>query len=400
MTNPGDAVGTNGGYGGRTSVNAFNDVLSAFSGRGIIRGWACLPKTGMTISLGGQDSVRDVAIVENDIGQRSTLDNISTQPIDITLNEAPTLGSRIDAIVGYVTNPPDSSGELIDSPDACGLIAVESSVTTTPTAPNETMIREAITADGGSGVNAYYAVLATIKVGTGVTTITNSDITSGPKAIIPANDIEDGSITAPKLAQTGMYSPTWHRNFAVSPDTPAGWNKALGGHAGRYWNYYSETGNFAGQPMQYGFLETIIENANIVQYWHSQDGYSLMRVGNASGWLSDGWVRNVSGASMFAGRGNFIGITNTGAPIYQKIFKIITPSITGSYAVVGNIGTDHTVVSLSGVYLAESAYRAFPNSGIAGDINAVYYPSNGNILLKFSGSYGTSCPGYINVIFF
>lgn len=179
MTNPGDAVGTNGGYGGRTSVNAFNDVLSAFTGRGIVNGWECIPKGGMTVSLGGQDAVRDVAIVENDIGQRTTLDNISTQPVDITLSEAPTLGQRIDVIIGYVTNPPDSNGELVDNPDACGLIAVESVVTNNPTVPDEAMIREAITADGGSGVNAYYVILATIQVGTGMTTITNTEITQG-----------------------------------------------------------------------------------------------------------------------------------------------------------------------------------------------------------------------------
>lgn len=197
MTNPGNAVGTNGGYGGRTSVNAFNDVLSAFNGRGVIKGWACVPKTGMTVSLGGQDLVRDVAIVENDIGQFTTLDNISTQPIDITLSDAPTLGSRIDVIVGYVTNPPDSNGELIDNPDACGIIAVESSVTTNPTAPDEAMIREAITDDGGSGVNAYYVVLAQVQVGTGMTTITNTEVTQGSSAYIP---IPSGSITGEEIA--------------------------------------------------------------------------------------------------------------------------------------------------------------------------------------------------------
>lgn len=188
MTNPGNAVGTNGGYGGRTSVNAFNDVLSAFNGRGIVKGWACVPKSGMTVSLGGQELIRDVAIVENDIGQFTTLDNISTQPIDITLSDAPTLGSRIDVIVGYVTNPPDSNGVLIDNPDACGIIAVESSVTTNPTVPDEAMIREAITADGGSGVNAYYVVLAQVQVGTGMTTITNTEITLGSKSRITIDD--------------------------------------------------------------------------------------------------------------------------------------------------------------------------------------------------------------------
>lgn len=211
MTNPGDAVGTNGGYGGRTSVNAFNDVLSAFSGRGIIKGWQCLPKGGMTVSLGGQDGVRDVAIAENDIGQFTTLDNISVQPIDVTLSDAPTLGSRIDVIVGYVTNPPDSNGKLIDNPDACGLIVVESSVTTAPTTPDEAAIREAITADGGSGVNAYYVVLATIAVGAGVNVITNTEITQGAKALIVGltPDVDPAKFRAnPKYMQVGVSDIT------------------------------------------------------------------------------------------------------------------------------------------------------------------------------------------------
>lgn len=203
MTNPGDAVGTNGGYGGRTSVNAFNDVLSAFSGRGIVKGWACVPKTGMTVSLGGQEMVRDVAIAENDLGQFTTIDNISVQPIDVTLSDAPTLGQRIDAIVAYVTSPPDSNGQLIDNPDACGLIVVENSVTTNPTAPDEAMIREAITADGGSGVTAYYVVLATVRIGTGANAITNTEITQGDKAFVP---IPDGSITGDQIADETITS--------------------------------------------------------------------------------------------------------------------------------------------------------------------------------------------------
>ena len=55
MTNPNDAIGTNAGLGGRTSPNAFNDGLAAWS-RGIMSGWACSPKSGMTVQIGGDDS--------------------------------------------------------------------------------------------------------------------------------------------------------------------------------------------------------------------------------------------------------------------------------------------------------------------------------------------------------
>lgn len=43
MTNPNNAVGTNGAYNGRTSVNAFNDNLAVYTSRGVISGWAMAP---------------------------------------------------------------------------------------------------------------------------------------------------------------------------------------------------------------------------------------------------------------------------------------------------------------------------------------------------------------------
>ena len=206
MTNPGNAVGTNGAYGGRTSVNAFNDVLSAFDGPGIIAGWQCVPKAGLTVSLGGSALQRDVAIAQNDIGQRTTANNISTQPVDVTLAAAPTAGQRIDAIVAYVNNPPESNSDEIDNPDACGLITVSSSVTTNPTVPTESMIRDAITADGASGATAYYVVLATINVQTGASVITQNDIMAGKKAVVTNLEIADKSITGDKIADNTITS--------------------------------------------------------------------------------------------------------------------------------------------------------------------------------------------------
>lgn len=206
MTNPGNAVGTDGAYGGRTSVNAFNDVLAAFDGRGILQGWACKPKEGMTISFGGQALVRDVAIAENDLGQKTTINNRSNQPVDLTLEEAPALGSRIDVIVAYVNNPPDVAPPTadasieIDNPSVCGLIAVVGNVSNTPVAPDETAIRTAITADGAAGSTAYYVVLATITIATGTTVITPSAIVAGRSANLGSAAIADGSVTTQKLA--------------------------------------------------------------------------------------------------------------------------------------------------------------------------------------------------------
>ena len=186
-TNPNNAVGTNGAFGGRTSVNAFNDCLAAYSG-GILSGWACSPSSGLTVVLGGNGNTRDVAIAEDNAGNKTTINNISGSPIAITLENAPSTNSRIDAIVAYVDNPPTGSSTATDNYGACGLIAVQGTVENSPSAPTDSAIRTAITADGASGTTAYYVVLATITVASGTTTITASNIQSGSKAELnPAN---------------------------------------------------------------------------------------------------------------------------------------------------------------------------------------------------------------------
>ena len=182
MTNPGNAVGTNGAYGGRTSVNAFNDNLAGYKGRGILSGWACVPKSGLTVALGGSGTTRDVAIAEDDIGNKTTVNNISQQPIDITLEAAPTLGQRIDRIVAYVNNPPENTAGSIDNPDACGLIAVTGEIAeNNPVPPTESQIRAAIGADGGVSTTAYYVVLATVSILQGATDIVSDNIQGGNK---------------------------------------------------------------------------------------------------------------------------------------------------------------------------------------------------------------------------
>lgn len=182
MTNPGNALGTNGAYGGRTSVNAFNDVLAGYEGRGILSGWKCVPKAGLTLSFGGDGITRDVAIAEDDIGNKTTINNISEQPVDLTLAAAPSLGQRIDVIVAYVNNPPEGTNTAIDNPGACGLIDVQGEVVANnPVAPNEEAIRTAIGLDGGSSTSSYYVIFATVAIGEGVTDLTADDITAGAK---------------------------------------------------------------------------------------------------------------------------------------------------------------------------------------------------------------------------
>lgn len=217
MTNPNDAVGTNGAYGGRTSVNAFNDLAGAFT-RGVVSGWACVPNTGLTVSLGGDGTNRDVAIAMDNIGDKTTINNISGAPIDVTIDSAPVSNSRIDLIVAYVDNPPQGTDTVADNPSACGLIVVKGVASASPTPPSDGNIRSAITADGASGTNAYYVILAQITIASGTTTLTSSNISNGSKATlnnsnlptIGAGDIDLTTfVINPKFIQTGTGNITY-----------------------------------------------------------------------------------------------------------------------------------------------------------------------------------------------
>ena len=190
MTNPNDIMGTNAGFGGRTSPNAFNDNLSLYS-KGVVSGWACTPKSGMTVQLGGSATVRDVAIAEDNAGNKTTINNRLGTPVDITLAGAPVTNSRIDAIVAYVDSPAQGQATDVDYAEATGIIAVEGTASASPTVPSDADIRSAITSDGASGTTAYYVILATITVGTGVTTIGSGVIIAGTNSQLSVTSGDD-----------------------------------------------------------------------------------------------------------------------------------------------------------------------------------------------------------------
>lgn len=204
MTNPNNAIGTNAAYSGRTSPNALNDVISGFT-QGILSGWACSPKTGMTVQVGGITDTRDVALAEDNNGNKLTIDNRSGAPVEVTLAGAPVANNRVDVIVAYVDNPATGDGSTTDNPGTCGIIPVSGTVAANPTAPSEATIRSAITTDGATGGTAYYVILASILVGTGVTTIGSGVITQGDASQSLAA-IADGSVTTAKLADDAVTS--------------------------------------------------------------------------------------------------------------------------------------------------------------------------------------------------
>lgn len=200
MTNPNNAVGTNAAYGGRTSVNAFNDDLTIYS-RGILSGWACSPKSGMTVQIGGNGADRDAAVAEDNAGNKTSINNISGSPIDVTIPAAPATNNRIDLIVAYADNPPSGTSTVVDNPAACGIIVVSGTAAASPTPPTDAAIRSAITTDGATGSTAYYVILAKIRVGTGVTTIGSGVITKGDVVISNAQ-LADSSVTSDKIDWT------------------------------------------------------------------------------------------------------------------------------------------------------------------------------------------------------
>lgn len=199
MTNPNNAIGTNAAYGTRTSVNAFNDFAQLVNGRGVLSGFAVVPKSGMALEVGGIAGTRDVAVAEDNLGNRTLVDNRLGTPVDVTIGAASVSQNRYDAIVVYVNNPAQADDTTPDAPSACGIIVVQGG----STGVSENQIRTAITADGGTGSIAYYAVLATVLVPAGATTITSGNITQSHIAI-SASDIADGEITSAMLADSAV----------------------------------------------------------------------------------------------------------------------------------------------------------------------------------------------------
>lgn len=215
MTNPNNAIGTNAGFGGRTSPNALNDNLAAWT-RGVISGWACSPKSGMIVQIGGSGSDRDVAVAEDNAGNKTTINNRNGSPVDITLSGASSTGNRIDSIVAYVDNPAQGISSDVDYAPACGIIAVKGTVSSNPSAPTNARIRSAITADGANGTAAYYVVLANVTVGQGVTTIGSGAIAQGTKATL--QQFMDSIATNSRL-DIGK----WHFYLTGFSNSAAGW---------------------------------------------------------------------------------------------------------------------------------------------------------------------------------
>ena len=202
MTNPDNIVRVRARNGGRASVYEANGWCQAY-GSGILDGTGVVQNTSanMTVLVGGSSSKPDVLIAENPSGYKIALDLVGEQPVTIT---APASNSRISAIVAYTDDLALESTEdtVTGSPASCGLIVVNGSSSASPSAPTDTQIRNAITADGATGSQASYAVIATIRVASNTTSITNALITRN-QAGVQSSKIDFATFSA--ITAKGSY---------------------------------------------------------------------------------------------------------------------------------------------------------------------------------------------------
>jgi len=199
MTNPDNIVRVRARNGGRASVYEANGWAQAFSS-GLFEGNGVTQNTSadMHVLVGGSSSKPDVILAENPSGYKIALDIVGQQAITLT---APASNSRISAIVAYTDDLSLSTDQttVTGSPASCGLIVVNGSASSNPSAPTDTQIRNAITADGATGSQASYAVIATVRVAYDTTIITDTLITTNRATLNVANNVTDASITANKI---------------------------------------------------------------------------------------------------------------------------------------------------------------------------------------------------------
>lgn len=190
MTNPDNIVRVRARNGGRASVYEANGWAQAYTS-GLLEGTGVIQNTvaDMNVLVGGSSAKPDVVLAENAAGYRIALDIVGQQAVAIT---APASNSRISAIVAYTDDLSLATTEdtVTGSPSSCGLIVVNGTAAVNPTEPTDNQIRTAITADGATGSQAAYCVIATILVANDTTAITNTLITTN----------------AAKLAGTGVVS--------------------------------------------------------------------------------------------------------------------------------------------------------------------------------------------------
>lgn len=172
MTNPSNVVRLSSRNGGRASVFEANLWAQIFD-QGLLEGEGVQADSDLNITVGGSQSKPDVVIASNPAGYKIALDIAGQATLTLT---APTSNSKISAIVAYTDDLALQSSEssITGNPSSCGLIVVDGASASTPSAPSDAQIREAITTDGATGSQASYAIIALVTLASSTTVITNT----------------------------------------------------------------------------------------------------------------------------------------------------------------------------------------------------------------------------------
>lgn len=209
MTNPDNIVRVRARTGGRASVYEANGWCQAYSS-GLLEGNGVLQNTSadMNVLVGGSATKPDVVLAENPAGYKIALDIVGQQAVTIT---APASNSRISAIVAYTDDLSLSTTQdtVTGSPASCGLIVVNGTTSASPSEPTDNQIRTAITADGATGSQAAYCVIATILVANDTTIITDNEITIKMAQVAPKKISFDPSTTTLSTTKSLSNSSSW-----------------------------------------------------------------------------------------------------------------------------------------------------------------------------------------------
>lgn len=194
MTNPNSIVRLHSRNSGRASVLETNIPFQPYD-MGLLKGNGVVPSQNadMNVTVGGTASKPDIVIAETPAGYKVALDIAGTATLTLT---APSENTKIVAIVAYTDDLSIASTDTTTTGNtsSCGLIQVSGTAAASPDKPTDAQIRTAITADGATGSQATYAVLAYITVSSATTAITASLIET-PDAnfikVVPESEIDD-----------------------------------------------------------------------------------------------------------------------------------------------------------------------------------------------------------------
>ena len=130
--------------------------------------------------------------------------------LSVSLNTADPSNPRDDVIVAYVDRGVTSSSSVTNNPGIVKIKSVAGSPSASPTPPNNTVIQTSV------GAGNPFMILAQVRVGAGVSTISNGNITD--KRTFASPVIADGAVTADKINFSTMrYAYIFNPNtFNVS----------------------------------------------------------------------------------------------------------------------------------------------------------------------------------------